>query len=107
MKGFLEGKPEEVDKYAELAKPGAAERDKRLGVTNDNEVVSIKVKDDCALGVTRHLSKWKDDTTNENISSEFRSVWMLKKIQGEWKITNFISAISYSFLTIKARPTEK
>ena len=100
-------KPEELDEYAEGFKPGAAERRKKLGITHDNEVASIKVKDDCALGVTRHWGSWKENKTNDTIDWEMRTVWMLKKIKGEWKITNYIGAISRSFFVGKAYPTEE
>ena len=35
-----------------------------------------------------------DSTARETISREGRSVWMLSKIEGNWKITSAIAGVS-------------
>lgn len=93
----------ELDKYAEAFR-GAPERIKKMKVERGNGVVSVKVKDDCALAVTRHWGSWLETKTNENVNVEMRSVWMLKKIKGEWKIASFVGHVSRSVLVSKAYP---
>lgn len=61
---------------------------------NGREVIHVDVKDNHAIAVSRHWSTRRDSTARETIFNEFRSVWMLAKIEGEWKITNAIGAVT-------------
>jgi len=58
------------------------------------EVIHIDVKDNHAIGLTKHFGIVPDTTARETIIGEFESLWMLAKIEGEWKITSFIGQIS-------------
>ena len=95
--------PEELDEYAEASK-GYPERRAKSDVEHDNEVVSVRVKGDFAIGVTRHWSRWQDKTTNENVMGESRTVWMLKKLKGEWKIFTYVGQVSWGQLRYKSTP---
>lgn len=95
--------PEELNDYAENFR-GYPERIKKSAVTRGNEVVSANVKNDCAIAVTRHWGSWLDKTTNENVKFEGRSVWMLKKVKGEWKIFSNIGQIAVGVIATKAFP---
>jgi len=95
--------PAELDKYAEAFR-GNAERVQQSGLKRGNEVVSVHVKNGCAVGVTRHWGSWLDKSTNENVMFEARSVWMLKKEQGTWKIFSNIGQMALGMMTIKALP---
>lgn len=65
----------------------------RPGSVHPFEVLHIDVKGDHAIGLTNHVSVVPDKEERETIINKFRSVWMLKKIKGEWKITSFISGV--------------
>jgi hypothetical protein len=61
---------------------------------NGREVIHVDVKDNHAIAVSRHWGTRRDSTAQETIFNESRSVWMLAKIEGEWKITSALSAVT-------------
>jgi len=66
---------------------------------------TFSVKGNSALAVSRHIKRWTIEETRENVNTEFRSVWMLTKIRGEWKVTGLIAHISTGQLVTKMRPS--
>jgi hypothetical protein len=95
--------PKELDAYAEYFR-NYPEKIAKSAVKRGNGVASVKVKDNFAIAVTRHWGTWLDKTTNENVRFESRSVWMLKKTSGEWKIFSNIGAVGLGIITTKAFP---
>jgi hypothetical protein len=57
-------------------------------------VIHVDVKDNHAIAVSRHWGTRRDSTAQETIFNESRSVWMLAKIEGEWKITSALGAVT-------------
>ncbi|MDP2982732.1 MAG: nuclear transport factor 2 family protein [Candidatus Latescibacter sp.] len=95
--------PKELDTYAEYFR-NYPEKLAKSAIKRGNEVATVKVKDNFAIAVTRHWGTWLDKTTNENVRFEGRSVWMLKKTGGEWKIFSNIGQVSLGIITTKAFP---
>lgn len=95
--------PAELDEYVEAFRDYPA-RMAKSELKRGNEVVSVRVKNGSAVGVTRHWGTWLDKTTNENVKFEARSVWMLKKEQGTWKIFSNIGQVAVGMMTTKALP---
>jgi hypothetical protein len=95
--------PKELNDYAEYFR-NYPEKISKSSVKRGNEVVSVKVKDNFAIVVTRHWGTWPDKTTNENVRFEGRSVWILKKTGGEWKIFSNIGHVSLGITATKAFP---
>ncbi|MBN1293730.1 MAG: nuclear transport factor 2 family protein [Candidatus Latescibacteria bacterium] len=93
----------ELDEYAENFRD-YPERIKKSAMTRGNEVVSVNVKNNGAIAVTRHWGTWYDKTTNENVRFEGRSVWMLRKESGEWKIFSNIGHVAIGMMATKALP---
>jgi len=95
--------PKELNDYAEGFR-NYPERIAKSSVKRGNEVASVKVKDNFAIAVTRHWGTWLDKTTNENVRFEMRTVWMLKKTGGEWKIFSNIGGVALGMTATKAFP---
>lgn len=60
-----------------------------------NEVRHVDVMGDRAIATTKHFSSQPDSVAGTSIENSHRSVWMLRKIDGQWKITAFIAAIGF------------
>jgi hypothetical protein len=95
--------PKELNDYAEYFR-NYPDKLSKSSVKRGNEVASVKVKDNFAIAVTRHWGTWLDKTTNENVRFEGRSVWMLKKTGGDWKIFSNIGQVSLGIMATKAFP---
>ena len=95
--------PKELNDYAENFK-GNPERIAKSKITRGNEVVSVNVKNTGAIGVTRHWGTWLDEKTNENVRWEARSVWLLRKEGGKWKVFSNIGQVAIGMVTTKALP---
>ena len=79
--------------YAAQAKQMVDWLAKHPEVTFGNEVVHINIKNDRAIALTQHWATIPDTTARETIAGKHQSVWMLAKINDEWKITSFIGQV--------------
>lgn len=84
-----------VNVAAQYAKPGRI---------HHFEVAHIDIKDDHAIGLTRHWNATPDSTARETIHVEWKSLWMLTKTSGEWKIFSVLGFISAEQLVWKWNP---
>ena len=82
--------------YAAGAVAGAAQWAEHPEWRQGGEVRHVDVNGDQALMVTKQWYVVPDTTARETIRNEHQSVWMLAKIDGEWKITNWIAGVTAS-----------
>ena len=73
-------------------------------LTHEVVPLNVNVRGDHAIAVTRHTTTWPINDGNATVYSSHRSVWMLKRINNEWKITSWIMGISWSQMTIQNSP---
>jgi len=90
--------------YAANAVERAATWAKHPNWSHGDEVLHVHVKDDHAIALTQQWVAMPDSTNRQTIINEYQSVWMLKKIKEEWKITNWISSVSSKQTVWKWQP---
>ena len=61
-----------------------------------NEVQHIQVNGDHAIAASHHWNALPDSTARHTIINEHQSAWMLARIEGTWKITGFVGAVTAS-----------
>jgi len=66
----------------------------------------VSVNGDRALAVTSHKRMWRDLDARETVTREHRTVWMLSRIRGEWKVTSYISPITWYQSVMKMSPVQ-
>jgi len=66
-----------------------------------DEVHNVHIWGSQAIAVTEHGQKMFCPITRETIHTWNRSVWMLAKIKGKWKITGYIGAVDMGRNTTK------
>ena len=89
--------PQELNEYAENFR-GVPERHaeyfkKYPGSSHSNEIRSVKVRGNHAIAVSRHWTTIPNPTKQQKLRWEMRTVWMLDKIRGEWKISRAIAGV--------------
>jgi len=89
--------PQELNTYAENFR-GVTERnakylEKYPRAVHSNEIRKVTVKGDHAIAVTKHWTTVPNPARQEKIRWEGRTVWMIDKIQGEWKISRAINSV--------------
>ena len=72
--------------------------------SHGDEVLHVHIKDSHAIALTQQWFAMPDSTNRQTIINEHQSVWMLKKIKEEWKITNWIGMISSKQTVWKWQP---
>jgi len=95
---------ESAKQHAESCKYYPEYLKKHPDYKHTTKVSHVSVKNGRAIAVTRHLRSWTVQETRDNVTSEFRTVWMLSKIRGEWKVTGLIAHVSAGQLVTKMRP---
>jgi len=89
--------PKELQAYAEnfrtAPKRHAEYMKKYPGSTHSNEIRSVTIKGNHALAVSRHWTTIPNPARQQKIRWEMRTVWMIDKINGEWKISRAIGGI--------------
>ncbi len=103
--------PDELRKYASqnLSKTPRSLEDfiaKHPDWKGGQQIRHVHVKGDHALAIARYWSKTPDLENRETIYGERRTVWLLSRIKGEWKITSWIGGISSGQRVTKWGPPE-
>ncbi|MFC1542106.1 hypothetical protein ACFL50_06630 [Candidatus Latescibacterota bacterium] len=73
-------------------------------LTHNVVPLNVNVNGNHAIAVTRHTTTWPINDGKASVYDTHRSIWMLKKINNEWKITSWIMSISWSQMTIQNSP---
>lgn len=68
------------------------------------EVTHVNVKQDRAVAVAQYWSVVPDQIRRENLYTRHQSVWHLAKVQGQWRITGFIAAVTFSQTAFRLLP---
>ena len=58
--------------------------------SHKREMLHVSIADDQALALVRQESTMPDSTARETLINTWEDVFMLSKIEGDWKITNAI-----------------
>ncbi len=91
---WIAGLEELRSKYAQNVKESSDKYAEHPDWARGTEVHHVNVYNDHAIALTFHWDWKPDPKTRENITNSHRTVWMLAKIRGEWKITSFIGQIT-------------
>lgn len=92
-------------KYAEPARGNPARRSKYPSSWEYfADFPHVHVKDNRAIVVWKMYSRMPDPKARETLNNMFRSVWLLAKIKGKWKITNWIGGVTDSQKVTKWTP---
>ena len=95
---------EELVKYCKGMERRPAVFASTPGLEHDVVFLNVNVKGDHAIVLSRHTTSWPTADGNARVYSSHRSVWMLKKVGGEWKITSWIMGISGSQMILQNSP---
>jgi hypothetical protein len=74
------------------------------GLEHEVVMLNVNVKGIHAIAYARHTTSWPVNEGKATMYSSHCSVWMLKKISNEWKITSWIGGISASQMTYEPGP---
>ena len=77
-------------KYVASSPELAAKFDAHSDWTHKREMLHLSIANDQAIALVRQESTMPDSTARETLENTWEDVFMLAKIDGEWKITNAI-----------------
>ena len=63
--------------------------------TYGNEVTHIHIMEDHAIASSKHWKIMPDSTSREELVYFYQSVWMLKKLDNQWKISDVLGGVRF------------
>jgi len=90
--------------YAARAVNSLATWAKHPNWRHGDEVLHVHIKDNHAIALTQQWFAMPDSTARQTVINEHQSVWMLKKIKEEWKITSGIGMVTQRQTVWKWQP---
>jgi len=89
--------PQELKEYSARFRGGpermAKYKKKYPGAAHSNEIRSVTLKGDHAIAVSKHWTTIPNPSKQQKLRWEMRTVWMIDKINGQWKISRAISGV--------------
>lgn len=95
---------DELIEYGKLISKRKALYASTPGLEHEVVMLNVNVKGNHAIAYARHTTSWPTKDGNATVYDSHCSVWMLKKISNEWKITSWIGGISGSQMLYQNHP---
>lgn len=70
-------------------------------------IESVKVTDDAAIAVVKYIRWWTRENPRQATRQSHRNVWILKKVEDDWKLSCCISYFASGWRTFNRRPPQE